>query len=79
MKLKVIFDDGDYLFTDFNGTEAEAVEHYNDNNFLAGCDGENKQVVELRVYKDGAGFPGCRSREIIYNFRFYDSLDCYLF
>lgn len=48
LTLKVVFSDGDYLITRFNGTKQEAGTYYLDRNFNAGATADAmKKCIEI--------------------------------
>lgn len=79
MEIKVTFEDGDFLYTKINGSEMEIINYYNDNNFLASCSDENKQVIEIGIEINPVGFIGCSARTIVYPFTYNESAKCYLY
>jgi len=76
--IKVIKTNGDYFFTKINGTEEDIINHYNDNNFLSSNDDQIKEVTIILKGKE-TGFPGCKQRDIIYQFTYNDKAQCYLY
>lgn len=77
-EVKVIKTNGDYFYTKINGTEEDIINHYNDNNFLSSNDNQIKEVTIILKGKE-TGFPGCKQRDIIYQFTYNDKAQCYLY
>lgn len=76
-EIKITKVSGEYFYTKINKSIEEAIDFYNDSNFLN--NDLLEQVKEIGINKSDNLLPGEKERKIIYNFMYDDKAKCYLY